>query len=370
MSPKPAHSYESANLDFLRSVAVLLVLITHLCDLWFANVGMMWGFSWRLGQLGVLMFFVHTCFVLMCSLERSGLRGWRLFTSFYIRRVFRLYPLSIVCVLLAYCFDLRWAHADLWQNLTLTQYLFYTGTPVFPPLLTPLWSLPLELEMYIVLPLCYLLFRQRPLKLLVGLWTTSVAMAFLQPYLGDCFFVLRFVPCFLGGVMAWRVIRQRQQGNLPGYFWPIAIGVISLIWLTAAPGYAPLAIAGFGLLLGLAIPLFSELEWPYIKSTARTIAKYSFGIYLVHFPIMIFILNDPRHPMFKNIHQLPLLHHYARPVYLTLIVTLTASAAVALYHLVERPGIRLGQAVAQWIVSEPGRKSSTEELSLRISTPA
>jgi peptidoglycan/LPS O-acetylase OafA/YrhL len=370
MSPSPVHSYESSNLDFLRCVAVLLVFVTHLCDLWVGNVGMMWGFFWRLGQLGVLMFFVHTCFVLMCSLERSGLHGWRLFISFYIRRAFRLYPLSIVCVLLAYCFDLRWAHIDLWQNLTLTQYLFSTGTPVFPPLLTPLWSLPLELEMYIVLPLCYLLFRQRPLKLLIVFWAASVGIAFLQPHLGDRFFVLRFVPCFLGGVMAWRITRERPQGNLPGYFWPLAIVAISLIWLTADPAYAPLAIGGFGLLLGLAIPLFSEIKWPSINSRTQTIAKYSFGIYLAHFPIMIFILNDPRHPMFTNIHQLPQLHHYARPVYLTLIITLTASAAFALYHLVERPGIRLGQAVAQRIVSAPGRRSSPNELNLRISTSA
>ena len=98
--------HESTNLDFLRSVAVLLVFFSHFFSLLLGK-GEKWGFLFHLGQLGVLMFFVHTCLVLMWSLERSNFQGWRLFVSFYIRRAFRLYPLSVVCVLLAYCFDSR-----------------------------------------------------------------------------------------------------------------------------------------------------------------------------------------------------------------------------------------------------------------------
>ena len=123
----------------------------------------------------------------MWSLERSSLEGWRLFVSFYVRRAFRLYPLSIVCVLLAYSFDARWDPVNLWQNLTLTQNLFFTNHPVFPPTLTPLWSLPLEVEMYAVLPLLFLIFRHGPVLAII--WTVCVAVAFAQSELGDRFLI-------------------------------------------------------------------------------------------------------------------------------------------------------------------------------------
>jgi peptidoglycan/LPS O-acetylase OafA/YrhL len=347
--------HDSTNLDSLRSVAVLLVFCVHLYDIW-SGTGKNWGIVWHLGQLGVLMFFVHTCLVLMWSLERSRLQGWRLFTSFYVRRAFRLYPLSIVCVLLAYCFDLRWEPLNLWQNLTLTQNLFFTNQPVFPPILTPLWSLPLEMEMYLVLPVLFLIFRNRPVRLLAATWGISVALAFIQPQMGDRFLILRFVPCFLGGVIAWRLIRERDRARFPGWLWPLAIATASIIWMITTGVYLPLGIAAFGLCLGLAIPLFREIQWSTVKTGSRIIARYSYGIYLTHFPIMLFVLNDPRYPHFKVIHPLPQLKHYARPVDFTLVVVLTALASFALYHMIENPGIRLGQKVARWTVTTYGQK--------------
>jgi peptidoglycan/LPS O-acetylase OafA/YrhL len=341
---------DSTNLDFLRSVAVLLVFWVHLYDIW-TGTGKNWGFVWHIGQLGVLMFFVHTCLVLMWSLERSSLEGWRLFISFYLRRAFRLYPLSIVCVLLAYYFDAHWEPVNLWQNLTLTQNLFFTDHPVFPPTLTPLWSLPLEVEMYAVLPLLFLIFRKRSVKLLAITWSVSVVMAFIQPELGDRFLILRYVPCFLGGVMAWRLMRERDRARLPAWLWPLGILTVSIIWMTATGKYLPLGIATFGLCLGLLIPLFREIPWSAVTTVSRLVARYSYGIYLTHFPIMVFVLSSPKDPRFKVIHQLPRLKHYARPVNLSLIVVLTAVASLALYHLIENPGIRVGQKVARWVAS-------------------
>ena len=57
----------------------------------------------------MLLFFVHTSLVLMYSMQRSPLRGGALFRDFYIRRFFRIYPLSILTVLAAVALHL---HAD------------------------------------------------------------------------------------------------------------------------------------------------------------------------------------------------------------------------------------------------------------------
>jgi len=63
-------TYNSRNLDLLRSFAVLLVVGFHLAKF----------FNWQVaklrvtdfGVLGVMLFFVHTTLVLMFSLERQS----------------------------------------------------------------------------------------------------------------------------------------------------------------------------------------------------------------------------------------------------------------------------------------------------------
>ena len=140
---------DSANLDVLRAIAVMCVFSAHLFRF---SRGYHTQFQLLMGQLGVLMFFVHTSLVLMFSLERSRLDGLPLVFSFYVRRAFRIYPLSIFCVLLVYFIRYRpdpdlpfvhwtWTHTDLFANLTLTQNLFQVRD-----FLSVLWTLPLEVQ--------------------------------------------------------------------------------------------------------------------------------------------------------------------------------------------------------------------------------
>jgi len=352
-----AASGNSANLDFLRSVAVLLVYVTHFHGI-YTGTAVKWDFFWHIGQLGVLMFFVHTCLVLMRSLEQSNLQGAELFTTFYVRRIFRLYPLSIVCVLIAYIIDLHWEPRNLWPNLTLTQNLFFTKQPVFPPILTPLWSLPLEMQMYVALPALFLLLRRRPMKLLAALWLMSLPLAIIQPQLGERFEILKFAPCFLGGIVAWCLTGQRTISRLSGWLWPFAITAVSIIWMTSTERYLPLHIAGFGVCLGIAIPCFHEIPWPKVQTVSRVIARYSYGIYLSHFAIQLFCFTSPEYPHFRVIHQLPRLLHFARPVHLALCFGLSVLIPVLLYHFLESPGIRLGQRVSCWLVRSKRQSNS------------
>src|SRR5579863_7401460 len=82
----------TANLDTLRSVAVLLVLGDHTLEV-VAAKHRSWSFGDYgacAGRLGVLLFFVHTSLVLNFSLARLGTSGWTLLRTFLVRRAFRL----------------------------------------------------------------------------------------------------------------------------------------------------------------------------------------------------------------------------------------------------------------------------------------
>ncbi len=349
-APASGSPQQSTNLDFLRSVAVLLVFGVHYYDIQ-SGAGEKWGLSWHLGRLGVLMFFVHTCLVLMWSLERSKVQGGLLWSTFYVRRALRIYPLSIACVLIAYFIDGRWPAGNLWPNLSLTQYLFSRGSFSIPPTFTPLWSLPLEMEMYVVLPLLFLVFRDRPIRGLVATWAACIPIAWIQPRLGERFLIFAFVPCFVGGVVAWRMMRTRDLRRFAGWLWPVAIAAVSLMVIAAPQRLYAIYIAVFGICLGAVIPLFREMQSEALKAISQTVARYSYGIYLTHFPIMMYVLASRENPgWFKSIPPMFAIRHFARPIDALLVVGLTAGASFVLYHVIEKPGIEVGRRLAQRLI--------------------
>src|SRR5271154_6729604 len=103
MSPSmqsPLSESDISNLDLLRALAVLTVYFTHLLMVF--RVGSLWGIIslYQLSQAGVMIFFVHTAFVLMLSLERQSHSGLSMFRTFYVRRAFRIYPLSCLMIII------------------------------------------------------------------------------------------------------------------------------------------------------------------------------------------------------------------------------------------------------------------------------
>lgn len=276
-TPANVASYDLPNLDFLRSVAVLLVLLNHLTRHYHID-----RFD-NLGIFGVLLFFVHTSLVLMYSMQRRHLAGKALINDFYIRRIFRIYPLSALAVLTAFALHL---HADgrglsfgprpgageLISNLLLTQNL--TGSA---SIIGPLWSLPYEIQMYVVLPFLFLWKKRSVLSLLV-LWLIVGPLGhFPEAYPSLRWAsLLIYVPNFLPGVLAATLPKRK---TIPAFLWPIF--VLSLValyyWRPSRPMGALLC-----LLLGCAIPRFKELSFRPLTWVAHRIATYSYGIYLGH----------------------------------------------------------------------------------------
>jgi len=315
------------NLDFLRALAVLLVLAAHLAGYTIRTTPE----SFALGQLGVMLFFVHTSLVLMQSLERQQLEGTALLRAFYLQRACRIYPLATVMLMGIYFFmDQRWTPFELAANLLLVQNLVYARY-----MSVVLWTLCLEVQMYLLLPLLFLLFRRRPLRWLLALWLLSVPLALLQPQVTARLSLFEFAPCFLAGVLAWRM---QGRERLPGWLWPPLL-VLACAGFVA---YAEPRANNYGrwlvcLALGLAIPWLREMSAPRLNRASKFIARYSYGIYLFH-PLLMglaFRTLDTLHPLWQW------------GLFLALLVLLTGLG----YHLVELPMIRLG---ARWSAPRPG----------------
>src|SRR5579871_3567561 len=202
---------ESSNLDFLRAIAVTLVAVSHLGHTFHWDI----GFIYALGQWGVLIFFIHTSTVLMMSLDRMKLKGWRLFAGFYTRRIFRIYPLSIACVIivLALRFPMTaWQPPFHWPGrlglaANLGLFMNLTGSPL---VIGPLWSLPYEVQMYLVLPILFLFLKAfDSVKAAIFVWLAGTILADLATQTGtNPAFFLPGVPCFLAGVVAYRMCKS------------------------------------------------------------------------------------------------------------------------------------------------------------------
>ncbi len=331
-------SSNSTNLDFLRSVAVLCVFVSHV--IYYAG----WRIDFPLAGAGVLLFFVHTALVLMMSMEK--MKEENMVANFYIRRIFRIYPLSLFCtsaVLLFHIpsrmsmmtfapsflpkFEPPFSASEIITNLALVQNLF----PNHRSIIGTLWTLPYEVQMYLVLPAIFLFLRRVPGKLIpsnllvLAVWIVSLTGAYFVP-------ALVFAPCFIGGVFAYQLSKERTF-NLPGFVFPISLTILLslflLLKLTVLPDYRSDYL--LCMFLGGIIPNVLDLKSSWLTTAGHYIAKYSYGIYLCHLPILSFCL--------VRLHSLPI------TVRCMVLVALMLIVPVALFHLLEEPCIKFGRSL-------------------------
>ena len=317
------------NLDFLRAIAILLVVLDHtLLAQHIMTLGH-WQSEW-IGVMGVCWFFVHTSLVLMWSLQRKPHT-----LDFYIRRIFRIYPLAIAAILVTVL-----VHAPIGGSPN----HFFTYYPASPlqitadilliqnlilsnPFLGVMWSLPLEVDMYILLPALFFFVRRNfSLWPLLAFWMLAVGVARPQVIWGNIFITV--VPCFLPGIMAY-VLFQRTHPRLPAWLFPVFLFSILGAFMVD-PGVKHQWPAC--LVLGLGLPFFRQISAAPLIRVSHEVAKYSYGIYLTHsFGLVIgfYLLRG-------------------RPVWLQIFSTLLSTAvfSVIAYHALEKPLIDVGARLA------------------------
>jgi peptidoglycan/LPS O-acetylase OafA/YrhL len=312
-------SQKSANLDLLRAIAVTFVVVSHLPFAMESRPA--WYQQNVLGRFGIAMFFVHTVLVLMQSLEARGETAGQ----FLLRRAFRIYPLSIAVVLITaglMALGNRALDSQTFiSNLLLIQNI--TGASSFP---TPLWTLPYEVQMYLTLPLLYGITRTtRPVLKAALLWCAGVLLATLSE-------LLIYLPCFLPGVLAF-TLRHREKKLSPWVLiGVVAFGVVSAVALVTLGVPREPVFWVLCLTLGIVIPHCREITSKGVAAVASVVATYSYGIYLTHAYALYLAFRS---------HSGGTLSEW------TAFAVALPSLAVLAYHAIEKPGIKLGAALAK-----------------------
>jgi peptidoglycan/LPS O-acetylase OafA/YrhL len=340
---------DSSVLDSLRAVAVSLVLVDHLAETFGSNALIPIRVAWHLGRLGVILFFVHTSYVLMLSMQRRGQTGAALFRDFYVRRAFRIYPLALATIAAMVLFDIPrrpWedARTVLTIPIVLSNVLLAQNLTGSPSILSLMWSLSAEVLFYAVLPFLFVATRAgSSVSRLAVLWGLAVAAAVLQEAAQTSYLsVLYYAPCFTSGVVAFVVTEKTAGGRWPFWAWAATLAgsvaaYLGISALATEVHISPLAWS-LCLLLGVLLPNFSETSATAVKSVSHVIAKYSYGIYLAHMPAMWVGFRA--------------LGDHSAIVQWTTFGGLLVVLSVTAYHAIEAPFIRVGHSVANALAWE------------------
>lgn len=291
------------DIQILRALAVIFVVLFHL-----EVAGIESGF------LGVDVFFVVSGF-LMAILYKTGETK-----KFFERRAKRLLPAyftTVAITLIASIFIVL--PSELGQVATQSIYSIffannfgfwlqnsYFSKTDFNPLLH-LWSLGVEIQFYLIVPLLIWFFRKSKIFLplvLIGSFLSCIFIVGISPKTSFFMMPLRIWEFLIGFVIAYYLT---NEGNIKtqNYQW---LGLIGLIVLCAIPFirvdgqslnrleahpsfYALLVCFATSLVLSCGLP--KVLQESSFGNFLAKIGDYSYSIYLVHFPIIVLYLYEP-----------------------------------------------------------------------------
>jgi peptidoglycan/LPS O-acetylase OafA/YrhL len=296
-------------LDGLRGIAILLVLMYHSVCRGRARLPWPIHTAGRLTWTGVDLFFVLSGF-LIGGILLDAKASPRYFKTFYLRRVYRIFPLYYLVtasILLLYARS-HLQPAEWHGPIPWLRYLTFTQNAVYPGIsdLSMTWSLCIEEQFYLVIPLLIRFLTRR--QLVFTLVSVVVAVPFLRllfyyhlPY-GQLYCAngtVARVDTLCLGVLAAVLVRDPASWHwlLTKRIWlRIAfIGLLlGLIYLTLR-GYSPATMATFGLswialfyavvLIGVVSSRRNILQTLLSNRKLIALGALSYCIYIIHNPL-------------------------------------------------------------------------------------
>ena len=367
-APELAFRTRVPALDGLRGIAILAVFFYHYArgagehttSAVVRSASVAFSFGWS----GVDLFFVLSGF-LITGILYDTLSDPGYFKKFYIRRAIRIFPiyylLIAIYLLLTPVLGLHWKPAHLFYLV----YLGYPATLVWPHLaevssmvaITHLWSLSLEEQFYLIWPFLISKLRDpgKILRLCLAVSVTALALRAVICWTGwlNVTWAYAFLLCRMDAIATGAAIailvrgpsRDRMQVWAPYIFVATAAAITGICigrrsvdhsdLMIATLGYSIIAFMS-GALLVMALKQGTWIAGILSLPVLRMFGKYSYGLYLYHFPLTVVL--GPLKEHFVNF-----VHSYVVGASLHLAFNLCVNLliAIASFHFFESPFTRV-----------------------------
>jgi peptidoglycan/LPS O-acetylase OafA/YrhL len=367
-------------LDGLRGLAILMVLFCHFGFETISGAGHRWLFylldTSSLSWSGVDLFFVLSGF-LIGGILLDARNSPNYFKAFYARRVFRIIPIYLAVVGIFYLCVAggvpgkiaasKWLFGPTvpWYTYaTFTQNVGYAlGKPNFAYWLSSTWSLAVEEQFYLLLPVTIWLIPTRRLPYLLG-FAILAAPAFrvflslhypwgklasvnLMPCRADSLLLGVAASLLVRHPSAWESLKNGRRwlaslciglaAGLPLFVLLRATDPTQSFWM-ATLGLSWMAILYLALLL-LAL-LYSDgwLGRKLRNSWLRALGTISYGVYLLHMPVLGLTFL-----VFRN--KRPWAETPAERLLVLVAAGLTIAIASISWTFLEKPLLKIGHAV-------------------------
>lgn len=306
-------------LDGLRGIAILLVMIYHFSTYKFITHNVLdraITHIFKTGWIGVILFFVLSGF-LITSILLNSKNSDHYFSTFYIKRLLRIFPLYYLYLALVFfvIYPLFFDHASsveqskmvvakdaqVWFWFYLANIKEFISGTFFGGSVSHLWSLSIEEQFYVVWPIIVLFFPVKNLKFLsIVLVIIAVILRIvfyfkgISPGLIYSFTLTRMDSIIMGALVAiivyqGTVIKYNRVKIIFIIFTLLSIGMLYSLGKRAG-SHAIIYTIGFSI-IGIAFALLvTLLQSPtpflfrYLFSNKILVffGKYSYALYLIH----------------------------------------------------------------------------------------
>lgn len=307
-------------LDFVRGIAAILVALSHLRAMFFAgfseqeNQGIfskIFFFITNFGHQAVIVFFVLSGFFISRSIESAYKNNRFSIRNYSINRLARLWVVLLPALVATYFWDKlgttvvpdAFGYQGSIPFLSGTNPSLSTSLSVFFGNIfflqdihvhtfgsnTPLWSLSYEFWYYVLFPLLFIVFfsgKSYSLSLRVILVVAFVGLAF---FVGKGVFTYFFV--WLLGWGVYRLSERKFAFNKNAWIPSLLVLLFWLVMIRSSK--MPSVFNDFSLAVVMAFFIYFllPLQGNFIKKTALFISKISYTLYVVHFPLCLFLTS-------------------------------------------------------------------------------
>jgi peptidoglycan/LPS O-acetylase OafA/YrhL len=352
------------SLDGWRAIAILSVILFH--D-WSHGSDRLTDFMHLYGSNGVDLFFAISG-ILICSrlLAEERMNGFISLRSFYIRRMFRIFPAAwaflLFCVLLTLLRQIPEDAGGLLTSLLMVRnfWVRYAGDIDSTWYTIHFWSLSVEEHFYLILPGLLVFFSPRKRPLILGamacvsiIWMEALLhFRYLQvpgfPLRSDFRMAALMIPAFFAVLLSRENIRDLATRWLPP--WAIILIFTGCELLAQRSTSAKLAtLSALIIPIGFPLIVISTMLRPRAMITRilefpplRFIGRISYSLYLWQQLFFLMQHHGASYPM--SVTQLFPLNYLC-----------SLACALGSYYLIEKPAIRFGRGLVRRKIA--GRES-------------